>query len=123
MPTTTDDMAAYWIKDLDSDEFSVRTASRDLKQLGEAVVTALRQAKNGKPSAEQRRRLDELLEDSMDAVPGPDQLRSMRALAALQHIGGPKARKVVAALAAGAEGARLTREAKLALERLKRTEK
>jgi hypothetical protein len=40
-------------------------------------------------------------------------------VAALEQIGSPEARKVLAVLSAGAAGARLTREAKAALERLK----
>ena len=113
---------ARWIKELDSDDFEVRErASRELKQCGEAVVDALRQAKKGKTSVEQARRLDELLEE-LDPIP-PEELRSLRALAALQHIGGQEAPKLVAVLAGGADGARLTREAKLALRRLNQGER
>jgi WD40 repeat protein len=51
---------------------------------------------------------------------GPEQLRAVRAVAALEQIGGPEARRFLEDLAAGAAGARLTAEAKGALQRLKR---
>jgi WD40 repeat protein len=115
---------ARWIKDLDSGEFEVREkASRELGHLGEAVVDALRRAKQGDLSVEQARRIDQLLEEFGGPAPRPEQLRAIRAVAALEQIGGAEVRTVLAKLAAGAEGATQTREAKAALERLNRAEK
>jgi hypothetical protein len=109
------------INDLDSGTFEVREkASQELEQFGEAVVDALRKAKKGDVSVEQARRIEFLLAEFAGPVPGPEQLRATRAVAALEQIGSPEAEKVLARLAAGAEGARLTEEAKAALERLKR---
>src|SRR5262249_45709582 len=111
---------ARLIADLDSPRFQVREkASQELEQAGEAVAGALREAKKGGPSAEQGRRIDQLLAGLAAAKPGPEQLRTTRALVTLEQIGGLEARKVLARLAAGAPGAGLTQEAQAALQRLK----
>ncbi len=112
---------ARLIEDLDSSEFKVRErASQNLEQLGEAVVSALRQAKKGEVSAEQKRRIDQLLADLDGPVLGPEQVRAIRAVAILEQIGTAEARKLLTRLAGGAAGARLTQEAKPGLDRLKK---
>jgi hypothetical protein len=88
------------------------------------VVDALRKAKKkGGISVEQARRIDQLLAKLAGPVPGPEQLRAIRATAVLEQSGGPEARRILVKLADGAEGARLTREAKATLERLPRAER
>jgi WD40 repeat protein len=115
------DQVARLIDDLDSAEFGVRDrGSRELERLGDLVVAALRKAKKGKLSLEQARRIDELLAKLDGPVPGPEQLRAVRAVATLEQIGNPQARTLLAEFATGAEGARLTREARASLERLKK---
>jgi WD40 repeat protein len=112
------------IDELDSDEFSVREkASRDLRRLGELVEDHLRQKRRGAISAEQTRRIDELLADIYKSRPGAESLLTTRAVAILEQIGGAEARKILTGLATGAPGARLTQEAQGALERLKRAER
>jgi WD40 repeat protein len=114
---------ARWINDLDSSEFRVREkASRELERAGVSAVDALRKARKGDVSLEQKRRIDQLLAALDGPIPGPEQLRAIRAVAALEQIGNPEARKVLGELAAGGAGARLTREARAALERLKRAD-
>ena len=72
-------VVARWIKELDSDEFKIREqASFELKQLGDTVVDALRQAKKGNVSIEQAKRIDELLEELAGPIPSPEQLRALR---------------------------------------------
>jgi WD40 repeat protein len=109
------------IADLNNDDFQVREkASRELGQFGQGVEGALRKAKEGDITLEQSRRIDQLLKQLPGPEPGPEQLRTIRAVAVLEQIGSPEALKVLAGLAAGAEGARLTQEAKAALERLEK---
>jgi len=69
-------------------------------------------------SLELRRRL-ETLATSFDEISGAA-LRSLRAIEVLELTGISRAREVLASLAAGAEGARLAEQAKLALGRLAR---
>jgi hypothetical protein len=112
------------IADLDSADFGRReAASRRLEQLGEQVEAALEEALKAGPSAEQRRRVEQLL-----AVPrpvrSPEGLRAVRAVEVLEHVGRHRqavtreARALLQVLAGGAPDARLTREAKASLERL-----
>ncbi|HTU18927.1 MAG TPA: sigma-70 family RNA polymerase sigma factor [Gemmataceae bacterium] len=108
---------AQMIRELDSDDFAVRTrAMEELAKQGESVRVALEQTLKDKPSLEVRRRIEQLLEQL-----GPEhssQLHPRRAIEVLELIGTREAREVLATLAAGADAARLTREAKAALERL-----
>ncbi|MGH7224821.1 MAG: hypothetical protein ACRELF_16480, partial [Gemmataceae bacterium] len=109
---------AHLLQELDSDAFAVReAASRELEKLGDMARPAVRQAL-ARPglSLELRRRL-EALSASLDEISGA-RLRSLRAIEVLELIGTKDARDVLKTLAAGAEGARLTEEAKAARKRL-----
>jgi RNA polymerase sigma factor (sigma-70 family) len=107
---------------LDSDQFKAREeAERKLRQLGERVVSPLRAALKEKPSLERRRRIEALLE--VLEAPAPltgETLRALRAVQTLERIGSAEARKLLEELSQGAESARLTREAKESLARLKK---
>jgi hypothetical protein len=108
------------LKDLDSADFEQReAASRRLAELGEQAEPALREALDGNPSLELRRRIEHLLSLlTLEFVRAPETLRSIRAVCVLEQIGTPEARKILEAIATGAGSARLTREAKAALRRL-----
>jgi HEAT repeat protein len=107
------------IADLDSEEFAVREKAREqLRQLGERAEPGLREALKDKLPLEARKRIEELLEGVREAAVAPENLRNLRAVETLEHIGTPEAREVLKSLANGAPAARLTREAKAALERL-----
>jgi WD40 repeat protein len=109
------------LADLDSADYATReAASRILEEVVEAAEGPLRQALGQTRSAEVRARLGRLLASRQPAVPPPETVRRLRALAVLERIGSEKARAVLRRLAGGAAGARLTREAKAALERLER---
>jgi len=112
---------ARLIADLDSEDFAVRQkATAALRELSDQPLAAYRKALEGKPSLETRRRLEDLLVKASSAwwdVSG-ERLRSLRAVEALELDGAKEAREVLETFAAGAEGARLTEEAKAALERL-----
>jgi hypothetical protein len=107
------------LADLDSNTFAVREkAEAALAELGDLAEPALRQALGDKPTLELRRRVEKLLERLQGPVTRPEVLRGLRAVAVLEGIGTPAARRLLEELAAGAPGARLTREAKASLRRL-----
>jgi predicted NACHT family NTPase len=113
------DQVKKLIAQLDSDQFALREqAAKELEKLGEAASAACRNALEGDPSPELRRRLKKLLGQMWS--PSPEQLRSLRALEALELAGTLEARQLLQKIADGAPEARLTREAKAALERLAR---
>ncbi|HVS34660.1 MAG TPA: WD40 repeat domain-containing protein, partial [Gemmataceae bacterium] len=121
-PAPTAAAMVRWIADLDSDDFQTRErASAQLRWFDEATEAALTTALAGRPSPEARRRIEELLEWIHKARVGvhPPDARVVRAIEALEHAGTAGARKALADLADGPEMS-LTREAKAALERLRR---
>jgi dipeptidyl aminopeptidase/acylaminoacyl peptidase len=120
-PVTVDEKrVARLIANLDADVFAKReAASRELAELGDRAKAALFQTLKNRPSPEVNRRIEELLEQLDRHTLSPEEVRSMRAVEALEHIGTPEARKLLEALANGAPEARLTREAKASLQRLK----
>lgn len=118
-PPVADERLAHLIADLDSDQFETRhRASKELQRLGDLAESAMREALTGKPSLEMRRRLQELLDPLERGTLSSEQLRALRALEVLEHIGTPEAQKVLKMLADGALAARLTWEAKASWERL-----
>jgi hypothetical protein len=111
-------------------------ASRQLRELGEAAEPALRRALQrppfpvgrGQESFSPRARwraqqiLDRLKEPGNLSLPlNPRAV--VRAVAVLEEVGTAEARRVLEELAGGAAEARVTREAKDALQRLKRRDK
>jgi RNA polymerase sigma factor (sigma-70 family) len=118
-PVITPQTMTQWVRDLDSDRFEVRDqATRKLENLGEAAEAVLRKALAERPSLEVRKRIEGLL-DKVDAgAPSPAVLLKLRALEVLEHIGTAEAQEVLKDLAKGMPAARVTQEAKAALERL-----
>jgi hypothetical protein len=111
--------ADQWLRDLDHDDFEVREqASKELEHLAEAALPSLQQTLAGRPSAEVRRRVEGLLQNLTDSSLSPEGLRALRAVEALENAGTPEARGLLETLAAGLPRARLTQEAKAALQRL-----
>jgi RNA polymerase sigma factor (sigma-70 family) len=106
------------VQELDSPNFRRREeASRRLTEFGEEAEPTLRQALADKPSAETRRRLEQILSGPRP-IPSPDLLRSLRSVQILEAIGDDPARGVLGTLVKGAPASPLTREARAALERL-----
>src|SRR5262245_54387350 len=107
------------LADLDSNQYAPpEAASRRLTELLELVETDLEKALSAAPSAEKRRRIEQIL-DSPREVREPKQVRALRAVEALERIGNVEARQVLEELAQGAESARLTQAAKESLARLR----
>jgi RNA polymerase sigma factor (sigma-70 family) len=99
------------LADLDSERFAAREeAAQELAQLGERIEPLLRRALEERPSAEVRKRIEELL-DRAHAPPAGEVLRTLRAIQVLERIGTAEARAVLEQLAKGAAAARATREA------------
>jgi len=106
------------ISDLDSDQFETRSAAmKELDRFSEQAAAALRQALANDPSPELRKRLEQLLA-KLEPAGSPERLRELRAIQALEYARTAEARQVLQTLANGAPAARLTQEAKAALERL-----
>jgi WD40 repeat protein len=107
------------IAELDSDKFSVRErAAQQLGERAEAAAPTLREALARRPSLETRKRLTEILQRVKARVPPAEQLRLLRAVEALEHLGTPETEQVLKRLAGGIPGARLSQEAEAALQRL-----
>jgi WD40 repeat protein len=107
------------IKDLDSPRFAVReSATRELRSFGGAAGSALRRVLQGRPSPEVRRRAEALVTELEGPVRSPESRRILRAVEVLEQVGSYQARLRLQELARGTEGARLTREARAALDRL-----
>ena len=110
---------ARLIADLDSEQFDARQKAADeLRRLGERAEPGLRAALKDQLPLETRKRIEELLEAVRASAASPENLRNLRAVEVLEHIGTPEARDVLRSLANGAPEARLTRDAKASLQRL-----
>jgi hypothetical protein len=108
------------LADLDAVEFARReTATKRLSDIRDTAEAALREALQGEPAPEARRRIERLL-----ALPPlartPDARRHLRGVRLLEHVATAVARQILEKLAGGIPEARLTREATAALERLGR---
>ena len=97
---------------------TVKSTAKKLEKVGAQVEPPIQTALKGNITLEARRRLEQILKDLPDR-PGPETVRTTRAIMALERIGSAEARGVVEALARGAPGARETEEAKGSLERLR----
>jgi HEAT repeat protein len=115
------------IAELDSDSFDTREqASKTLGGIALQAQASLRRALAETSSPEVRRRVSELLKQAEAMklaetwiIKDPQTLRNVRAVWVLQRIGSPAAQAFLRELAAGAPEARLTLEAKAALDWLK----
>jgi WD40 repeat protein len=107
------------IRDLESQVFAVRDkAAADLERLSDAAEEALRQALQGKPGLELKRRVEILLARISESAGSPALVRQERALEALESAGTQEARELVKRLADGYPAARWTQMAKATHARL-----
>ena len=110
---------AQLINDLDDKQFAVREkAAEELEKLGQSAEPAAQKAFESHPSPEVRRRAEQLLQKLRGPITSPEMLRVSRSMMVLEQIGAPEAEAVLKELAKGDPEARLTREAKAALDRL-----
>jgi RNA polymerase sigma factor (sigma-70 family) len=112
---------ARLIADLDAREFTMREkVTRELKSLGRLGRPALKQALAGQLSLEVRRRVEALVQELELSVLSPAELQGCRAVEALERTGPAEAREVLEQLARSESVPFLARDAREALERLKR---
>ena len=105
-----------WITDLDSGKFADRqTAAKELGKVGGQAEAPIRKALKGNVTLETRRRLEQIL-NALSDVPGPDIVRTIRAIMALERIGSPEATSILEDLARGTPGARETEAAQASLQ-------
>jgi hypothetical protein len=117
LPPLPMDRLKRHLADLGSDEFATRQRAEEaITKLGAAALPALEAELAKTDDLEQRKRLERLLRP-LD-LDGTGSLRLHRAVLALEARGTPAARRLLARLAAGIPGARLTEEAKSAVKRL-----
>jgi WD40 repeat protein len=109
---------ARWVADLDHPVFATRErADRELRQAGGSAEPALRRALAGRPSPEARARILRILDMLPSPGSDPDRLREWRAVEALEAMGTPAARQLLADLTRSAPGTLLANEAQMALRR------
>jgi WD40 repeat protein len=109
------------LADLDSDRYEVRErASRQLAAAGDLAEPILQRALTGKLSPEARQRARRLLAKRNGAAPSAETLRVLRAVEALERLGGPQAREALKQLARGRPDNPVTHEARAAEQRLAR---
>ena len=110
---------AQLMTDLDSNVFVTRKkANEELEKLGDLAEGVLRDALNGKPSAEVRQRVEAILAKLDGPNISDERLRSLRAIAVLEQMNTADSRQLLGKLAGGVPVALTTKEAKASLERI-----
>jgi RNA polymerase sigma factor (sigma-70 family) len=109
------------LTNLASSKFDVRRqASAELEKFGDVIMPALKEAHLRETSLEGRKRLELLLKKLANPASNSTLVRDLRGVELLEMVASAEARQVLQTLAGGADGARLTEEARVALERLSR---
>jgi len=115
----SDDRIRSLINDLDAEESAPRVrASVELARLGLRADSAVRAALVKPASLEAKRRLQRLVNTLDQPLLSQGDLRTLRAIEVLEHIGSDSARHLLRRLCGGAAGAIETEEARAALLRL-----
>jgi hypothetical protein len=105
------------VRELDSDEFTIRRQARTkLEEAGEVAKPLILAALANDPTAEVRGSLERVLEDLEARDYSREEVRYLRALEVLAHTGTSESERVLEALAGGAPEARLTQESKSTLQ-------
>jgi HEAT repeat protein len=107
------------VMELDHDRFKVREAAEsELVRAGVEAIPALESALEGKPTLEQRRRVERVLGQVKSRAVAPARVLASRCIEALERIGTAEARKALKELA-GSDQEYVKRDASLALQRLR----
>jgi hypothetical protein len=118
-PPTAADLARL-VADLEGDFDTRERASAELARSARAVAKELRQALDKAEGPETRRRLGELVKGLGPPVTLGPALRGIRAVEALEYMGGDDSKALLREVAKGHPDALETAEARLALDRLAR---
>jgi hypothetical protein len=119
-PAADEERAAKLVKDLESDDFAVREkATAELEGLGGAAKDALHKALEGDPSAELRRRGQQLLNKIRPSLHSPHRVQALRMLELLEQIATPEASRVPQQLAEDKTDPWLAQESRAAAARLR----
>jgi hypothetical protein len=107
------------IRRLDDNDFRIRqSATEELEKLGTEVIPSVEAALTTAKSLESRRRLDAVLLHLESAPIEAHELRLLRAIRVLEHIGQPEARQLLTIMGRSAPEGLLAKEADAALRRL-----
>jgi WD40 repeat protein len=118
-PRVNAEQLARLIAALDSDDFDTREkASKELAGLGRLAEVALNKALDRTPSAEAKRRIQDLLGKLDRKADDPEERLLLRVIEVLERLGTPEAQRLLDKLAKEATGAGAAREAKASMERL-----
>jgi WD40 repeat protein len=118
-PRVNAEQLARLIAALDSDDFDTREkASKELAGLGRLAEVALNKALDGTPSAEAKRRIQDLLGKLDRKADDPEERLLLRVIEVLERLATPEAQRLLDKLAKEATGAGAAREAKASMERL-----
>lgn len=118
-----DPLVRQLIAKLDDDHFAVRQqASQHLRQLGKTAQPALRRRLAATPSAEARRRMEDLLE-GIEFRLSSETRQQLRGIHVLEEIAGPECIQTLKRLASGDASAPETLHAVAALQRLGASER
>jgi hypothetical protein len=121
-PAIGDDAIARLVSELRSKEFRVRSvAEKQLFRLADRVVPRLRRELEGDPPLELKRRVERLLEEIDNRHGSPELVLEERSLEILERIASPAAQELLQRLAEGTPDARLTRESKASLLRIRQS--
>jgi hypothetical protein len=119
VPVPDAKQVAHLAGTLNHPKFDVRQkAAAELELLGDTAVPELNKLLQGDVALEVRQRVEALLRRLSQTSTNRGLVRAVRVVELLELQGGPAARRLLAALASGAPGARLTTEAAAALRRL-----
>jgi len=122
VPPVTPEHLAKLMEDLKSDQFRIRHAAhQELSRWGELAEDTLRKSLKKKTSLEFSRRVQRLLTDL--APDSPRRPRLLRTIQVLEYHDTPEARRLLEKLAQGVPEAWQTQDARLALERMKKSMK
>ncbi len=118
-PQISPDRIKTLIADLDSAEYRVRDrAQRELEEHFHQAEAMLRKTLAGRISSEMRSRVNRMIDANDAATPSPNQLRDLRAVEVIEHIGTSEARDALRRLAGSDIPRRIARDAAESLKRL-----